>query len=56
MAVVVVVGAHSLIALVAFLSRERPQQVIKLLEYAIQHADQCSATSSEAVGSMVGNK
>lgn len=33
-----------LVAFVAFLSRERPQQVIQLLEYAIQHADQCYAT------------
>ena len=34
-----------LVAFVAFLSRERPQQVIQLLEYAIQHADQCNAAT-----------
>lgn len=31
----------------AFISLERPKQVIKLLEYAIQHIDQCNTTSSE---------
>lgn len=32
----------------AFVSLERPQQVIQLLEYAIQHADQGNANPSEA--------
>jgi hypothetical protein len=37
-----------LVALDALVSLERPQQVIQLLEYAIQHAGQCNANSSEA--------
>jgi hypothetical protein len=32
----------------AFVSLERPKQIIKLLEYAIQQADQCKTTPSEA--------
>lgn len=37
-----------LMASLGFLSRERPQQVIQLLEYAIQHANQGNATPSDA--------
>jgi hypothetical protein len=44
---VVIVAASYLMALL-ILSRERPQQVIQLLEYAIQHAYQCNTTPSDA--------
>lgn len=37
-----------LMAFVASLLREKPQHVIQLLEFAIQHADQCNATPSDA--------
>jgi hypothetical protein len=42
-AIVVIFYAMAFLAL----SRERPKQVIQLLEYAIQHADQCNATPSD---------
>lgn len=44
---VVIVAASYLMALL-ILSRERPQQVIQLLEYAIQHTYQCNTTPSDA--------
>lgn len=43
-----IVAIFYLIVFVALLSRERPQQVIQLLEYAIQHADQYNTTPSDA--------
>jgi hypothetical protein len=45
---VIVAAIFYLMAFVAFLSRERPNQVIQLLEYAIQHADQRNTTLSDA--------
>lgn len=44
---VVIVATFYLLAFLVF-SRERPQQVIQLLEYAIQHAYQCNTTPSDA--------
>lgn len=38
---VVIIVVFNLIALAVFLSSQRRQQVIHLLEYAIQHADRC---------------
>jgi hypothetical protein len=35
---------YYLAAFLNFLSNRRPRQVIQLLEYAIQHADQCNST------------
>jgi hypothetical protein len=43
-----VAAIFSLVALGALVSLERPQQVIQLLEYAIQHADQYNTTPSDA--------
>ncbi|HET7062061.1 MAG TPA: hypothetical protein VFI43_07770 [Nitrosospira sp.] len=48
---VVIVIIYYVAAFLGFLSRERPQQVIQLLEYAIQHADQCNATPHDAIAS-----
>lgn len=45
---VTVAAIFYLMALFALVSRERPQQVIQLMEYAIQHADQRSTTPSDA--------
>jgi hypothetical protein len=39
------------LAAIAFLFRKRPRQVIELLGYAIQHADQCKATPPDAITS-----
>lgn len=46
--ILVVVVAFNLIALAIFISNQRRQQVIQLLEYAIQHADRCNTTPSDA--------
>ncbi|MEO6561858.1 MAG: hypothetical protein ABIN99_02265 [Nitrosospira sp.] len=42
--IVAIFVIYNVMAFAAFLSRQRPQQVIQLLEHAIQHADQCNAT------------
>src|SRR5687768_8169372 len=39
---------YNLIAFAVFLSRERPQQVIQLLEYAIQHEDKAASQPAGA--------
>ncbi|WP_158684117.1 hypothetical protein [Stenotrophomonas sp. MYb57] len=44
---VMLTACFYLVAFVAYASRERPQQVIELLEYAIHHADQFASISSE---------
>ncbi|WP_159915772.1 hypothetical protein [Pantoea sp. 18069] len=41
---VILAACFYLVAFVAHASRERPQQVIELLEYAIQHADQFTSS------------
>ncbi len=45
---VVIVVVFNLVAFAVFLFSQRTQQVIQLLEYAIQHADQCNTTPSDA--------
>ena len=48
---VVIVVAFNLMGLAALLLRQRQRQVIQLLEYAIQHADQCNITPSDTITS-----
>lgn len=36
------------LAPIAFVLRKRSREVIELVEYAIQHADQCKATPPDA--------
>jgi hypothetical protein len=45
---VIVITILYLVAFYVLDSLERPKQVIQLLEYAIQHADQCNATPFDA--------
>lgn len=45
---VVIVAIYYVVAFLNFLSSMKPRHVIKLLEYAIQHADQCNTTPSDA--------
>ncbi|WON74778.1 hypothetical protein [Nitrosospira sp. Is2] len=43
----VVLGIFYMMAIYNLVSRERPQQVIELLEYTIQHAEQCDGTQPD---------
>lgn len=45
---VAIVVIYYVAAFLNFLSSKRPRHVIKLLEYAIQYADQCNTTPSDA--------